>query len=105
LALIAADQIVETSSVTVYSVRSSMSIAGFTDVATALALRDLQKKAQVEVIEEYEDGNGYMALRLTASGWDTLSSEAPNLKLKKNNNRRPKPGQSFSQNLDDEIPF
>lgn len=106
LALISADQLVAEASVSVYGLKTSMSIAGFNDFATALALRELHKRTMIEQFEGFEDGSNFYAVRLTDLGWDALSEAAPKLELRKAKSpSKAIKKNAFSQDLDDEIPF
>jgi hypothetical protein len=66
-----------------YGLRQEMSRAGYTEVATALAVRGLMKKALIDKGTGYDDGsNEYPGFFATDAGLDWLEANQDRLKLK-----------------------
>lgn len=107
LALIAAQQIEANGSTSLYGVRNSISKAGYTEIAFALAFNKFESNGLVEVFDDHDDYNqeNYRACRLTDAGWALVKASEGKLRITTNSGsistKRIDPAQDF----DDEIPF
>lgn len=103
LGFIAAEQSEVQGSARIFSVKTSLSNAGYRDVAFALAFQKFESEGLVEAFTE-EDYDGYVrACRLTDSGWVVLRSQRANLEIIKSAGKTKT--MDFSKDFDDEIPF
>lgn len=84
-----------------FHICQDMEKAGFTKIATTLAIRGLIAKKMLEAIEEQDyDGNMFTAYHVTESGVTWLHKNTDKLKLKYGQIEPTKP-----EEIDDDIPF
>lgn len=80
LLLIAQNQFTSEETISVYILREEMNKAGYTLIATGVALRLLQKKGMLETSQESDWNNNYqLVCRLTAKGEDWVLSNQDKL--------------------------
>ena len=82
------------------SIHRLMTMAGFTDLATTLAIRSLRSQGKIETVSAQDDyGHNYSAFRTTTSGFRWLNANQSLLVL-----RRPPP-RPEPTNFSDDVPF
>jgi hypothetical protein len=86
--------------ITAFSLRQDMGRAGYTDVACALAIRGLERKAFIERGSGYDGNNEYWGFVASEGGLDWLDENRDRLRLKKS----PTSQAEFTSD-EDELPF
>lgn len=82
------------------SIHRQMTMSGFTDLATTLAIRSLRSQGKIETVTAQDDyGHNYSAFRTTESGFQWLNANQSLLTL-----RRPPPRPDTFASPDD-VPF
>ncbi|MDQ3288660.1 MAG: nucleoside 2-deoxyribosyltransferase [Pseudomonadota bacterium] len=91
----------------VTSVRQDMERAGFTRLATTIAIRQLTDKGLLEQTTGHDyDGDSYPAMAMTASGFSWLVNNRSTLALTKAKPPRKNTSSGFADDFaDDDIPF
>jgi hypothetical protein len=113
LALVAGETLTIEETVSISRIRDAMERAGFTAPATALAIHELKKTGLIEVHQGQDwNGNDYLTCQMTNDGFSKLKSLSSKIALvqeavpkKPQAPRGRGPRESFSADLDDEIPF
>jgi len=101
LAAIGENIIAPTDSVLAYQLKKDMEKAGFTNLATSMALHALEKRGLVSVTTGLDyDGDEYHAYSYTATGWDWMLENKHLFELK----TKPKQPPDFDS-FDDNVPF
>jgi hypothetical protein len=101
LVLAIENQITSEDSISVYQLKNEMNKAGYTDVATSVGIRTLKSQGFLETykeIDEWNNGQEFLACRLTESGehWIMENQEKLEFKITTQNN---------DVNDDDDLPF
>ena len=85
----------------VYSLKDEMGKAGYTQIATGVALRLLNRKGLIETAMESDwNNNSYLTCKLTEKGEDWVLSNQDKLIFRKDYKQ-----QSLSTSEDDDLPF
>lgn len=85
LILLMENQITSEESTSVFSIKNEMKKAGYTDIATSVGIRTLVLKSMVEtfkVIDEWNQGQEYVACRLTDRGETWILSNQDQLEFR-----------------------
>ncbi|EMS32177.1 hypothetical protein C943_01439 [Mariniradius saccharolyticus AK6] len=101
LILIMENQVSSEDSTSIFGLRNEMNKAGYTDIATSVGIRTLSKNGMIETfkeIEHWNNGQEYIACRLTQKGEDWILSNQDQLQFRRTNNTQTKIE-------DDELPF
>ncbi|PKL78636.1 MAG: hypothetical protein CVV25_11035 [Ignavibacteriae bacterium HGW-Ignavibacteriae-4] len=101
LVLAIENQITTEDSILVYQLKNEMNKAGYTDVATSVGIRSLKSSGLIETfkeIDEWNNGQEYLACRLTDLGEQWIMQNQDTLEFKISQ-------QSFTTNEDDDVPF
>jgi len=101
LILIMENQVSSEESTPIYSLKSEMNKSGYTDIATSVGLRTLVKNGMIDIfklIEDWINGQEYVACRLTKNGEDWILSNQDLLEFRKTNN-------STTKVVEDGLPF
>ena len=98
LAIAAAETVVASDSVSAFQLKRDAERSGLTAVGFALALRRLQRRGFVKVIQETDhDGSEYQAIVLEDDSWTWIDDHESLFSLTK--------GESEPSDFDDDIPF
>lgn len=101
IVLIMENQMTSEDSMSIYSLKDEMNKAGYTDIATSVAIRTLQKNSFIETFKEQDEWNNnaeYLACRLTESGEKWIIDNQDKLEFKINN-------QANNMSEPDDLPF
>ncbi|HKG07180.1 MAG TPA: hypothetical protein VKB19_12010 [Pedobacter sp.] len=91
-------------SVALYNLRSEMEKAGYTDIATSVALRTLSKNEMIETFKDGDyNGNEYFCCRLTSKGEAWMLSNQHMFEFRTKNNNETVQIQPPGE--DDDLPF
>lgn len=102
LILITENTISKNDSISVYNLKSQMNKSGFTDIATSVGIRTLEKMKLVETFmsqDEWNNGQEYIACRLSDSGEDWILENQEQLEFKIEKSLQSEPEE------DDDLPF
>jgi len=98
LLLTAENQFTSEDYMSVHSLKDEMSKSGYTDIATGVAIRLLQRKGMIETLMDNDwNNNNYLACKVTTEGEDWILSNQDKLIFRKD--QQPK------RPLDDDLPF
>jgi len=92
LILIMENQVSSEDSTSILSLKNEMNKAGYTDIATSVAVRTLAKNGMIETFKEVDKwnfGQEYVACRLTEKGEGWILSNQEQLQFRKTNNTQP----------------
>ena len=90
LILLMEDQVSSEESTSVFSLKNEMRNAGYTDIATSVAIRTLTKISMVETTKKYDNwsnGEEYIACTLTEKGENWILSNQEQLEFRKKDDR------------------
>jgi hypothetical protein len=99
LILVMENQMTKEDSSSVFWVRKEMDKSGYTDIATSVAIRTLEKKGMLETFKERDINEEYLACSLTDVGVNWILSNQDQLKFRK----EVPPKAAYSN--DDGLPF
>src|SRR5690606_12011660 len=86
LVLIMENQLTSEESYSIYNLKTEMSKAGFTDIATSVGVRSLKKLGMIETfveVDHWNNGQEYAACRLTDLGENWVLSNQDQLQFRK----------------------
>lgn len=87
-----------------WQLRQDMERAGFTSIATTLALKSLVRRHMIDANKHYDGNNEYVGYNLTEAGWDWVLENKDKFTLRKPPKPGSNPGNRY-EDLDDDIPF
>jgi len=90
LILIMENQVSSEDSISVFSLKNQMNNAGYTDIATSVGIKTLEKKGMIETLKEidnWNNGQEYIACKLIekGEGWILSNQDQLQFRLNKNN--------------------
>lgn len=101
LILIMENQVSSEDSTSIFSLKNEMNKAGYTDIATSVGIRTLVKNGMIETFKEidnWNNGQEYVACRLTEKGESWILSNQDQLQFRKIKNTQPTAA-------DEDLPF
>lgn len=105
LILLLENTISKEDSVSVYTLKSQMNKSGYTDIATSVGIRTLEKSNLLKTymqIDEWNNGNEFIACKLTEAGENWILDNQDKLEFRLDPSLIPK---EIYQDEDDDLPF